>query len=166
MPNADSRDEIRWPPEFHPANVEVRARNEVRINAPPERVWAWLVWAELWPRYYPNSKNVRLMNEPGHDLKLGTRFRWKTFGLNLTSEVRELVPQEHLAWSAHGLGTWIYHAWLLRPTDDGGCWVLTEENQHGWLCRLHKFLRPQDMYNKHQLWLEQLKKKAEAGPPP
>ena len=68
---------------------------------------------------------------------------------------------ERLAWNARGLGTWVYHAWLLRPVD-GGCWVLTEENQHGWLCRLHKFFLPEDMYKKHQMWLEGLKKEAEA----
>jgi len=44
--------------------------------------------------------------------------------------------------------------------------VLTEENQHGWLCRLHKFFRPQHMYEEHQNWLEGLKKEAEAGPSP
>ena len=49
---------------------------------------------------------------------------------------------------------------------EAGCWVLTEENQYGWLCRLHKFLLPEGMYKKHQLWLEGLKREAEAGPPP
>ncbi len=34
-------------------------------------------------------------------------------------------------------------------------------------CRgLHKFLLPEDMYEEHQIWLQELKKKAEAGPPP
>jgi hypothetical protein len=160
-----AEDEIRWPPEFHPANVEVRARNEVQINASPEVVWAWLLRAPLWPDWYPNSAHVRLPGEADRDLALGMRFWWKTFGLNLVSEVKELTPCTRLAWNAKGLGTSVYHAWLLRPVD-GGCWVLTEENQHGWLCRLHKFLRPEDMYRKHQIWLEQLKKKAEAGPPP
>jgi len=161
MQMTKSRDEIHWPPEFHPANVEVRARNEVYIKASPEQVWAQLIRASCWPEFYDNAHNVHLINEPGPDLKLGTCFRWKTFGLNLTSEVIELVPGERLAWNARGLGTWVCHAWLLRPVE-GGCWVLTEENQHGWLCRLHKFFCPQHMYKKHQIWLEGLKKKAEA----
>jgi uncharacterized protein YndB with AHSA1/START domain len=156
-----AEDEIRWPPEFHPSNVEVRARNEVQIQASPEQVWALLIRARHWPKWYSNSKNVRLPEKSHLDLKAGMRFRWKTFGLNLVSEVVEFVPGERLAWNARGLGTWVYHAWLLRPVD-GGCWVLTEENQHGWLCRLHKFVYPQDMYRKHQMWLEGLKKKAEA----
>lgn len=160
MPDAASREEIRWPPEFHPANVEVRARNEVQIDAPPEIVWACLIRATSWPDFYANSQDVRL--PPGKsDLEPGMRFLWKTFRLNLISEVVEFVPQERLAWNARGLGTWVYHARLLQPVD-GGCQVLTEENQHGWLCRLHKFLLPQHMYQQHQIWLEGLKKQAEA----
>src|SRR5215470_13472322 len=105
MPPTGSRAEIRWPPEFHPANVEVRARNEIQIDAPPERVWAHLIRALRWPTFYSNAHDVRLIDEPGPDLGPNTRFRWKTFGLNLVSEVREFEPVERLAWNARGLGT-------------------------------------------------------------
>ena len=161
MPTTESRDEIHWPPEFQPDNVKVRVRNEIQINASPERVWAHLIRALRWPGYYSNAHDVRLIGEPGPDLKENIRFTWKTFGLNLVSEVIEFVPAERLAWNARGLGTWVCHAWLLRP-EKGGCWVLTEENQNGWLCRLHKLFLPHDMYKKHQMWLEGLKKEAEA----
>jgi hypothetical protein len=64
MQTAESRDEIRWPPEFHPANVEVRARNEVQIHASPEQVWALLIRATCWPEWYSNSHNP-VVAKPG-----------------------------------------------------------------------------------------------------
>ncbi|HZF09976.1 MAG TPA: SRPBCC domain-containing protein [Thermoanaerobaculia bacterium] len=165
MPTTESRDEIDWPSEFQTDKVKVHVRNEIQINATPEQVWAHLIRALRWPGYYSNAHDVRLIDEPGPDLGPNTRFHWKTFGLNLVSEVLEFVPGKRLAWNGSGLGTWVCHAWLLRPVDDG-CWVLTEENQNGWLCRLHKLFRPQHMHEEHQNWLEGLKREAEAGPPP
>lgn len=156
---------IRWPREFLPANAPVFAHNELNLPVPPEAAWAWLVRATVWPSYYPNSANVRYENEPGSDLRPGTRFRWKTFGANLLSEVVEFEPCHRLAWTADGLGIRAYHAWLLEPTPTG-CRIVTEETQHGWLCRLGKLLFPGRMERQHQVWLEQLSRVAQAGPPP
>lgn len=156
--------EIRWPQEFDPAHAPVHVRNELRMNVTPEVAWAWLVRAVRWPEWYPNSANVRFVGASGPDLQDGTVFRWKTFGANLTSEVMEYVPGERLAWNARGPGIWAYHAWLIEEVD-GGCRVLTEETQHGWLCRLGKLLLPNRMFKFHQIWLEQLQSKARTGPP-
>jgi hypothetical protein len=154
--------EIRWPPEF--ANAAVKVSNEITIkNVSPEVIWAWLIRAECWPKWYPNSSDVRIISPSGPDLREGTRFRWKTFGLYMTSEVQEFVPGERLAWNARGLGTWAYHAWLIQEVK-GGCHVLTEENQFGFLCKLQKRFLPTRMHDKHQIWLEQLQEMARGGP--
>jgi hypothetical protein len=45
----------------------------------------------------------------GSELKLGMKFRWKTFGVSLSSTVEEFIPPERLAWSARSAGFDAYH---------------------------------------------------------
>jgi uncharacterized protein YndB with AHSA1/START domain len=156
---------IRWPEEHHPSRTAVHVRNELSMPAPPEAVWAWLVRAELWPRWYRKSHRVRIVSGPRPDLALGSRFHWWTFGVAIDSTVAELVPCERLAWTARGIGVRAYHAWLLRPTGQGGCHVLTEETQDGWAARLGSLLMPNRMHRGHQIWLEALAQKAATRPP-
>jgi uncharacterized protein YndB with AHSA1/START domain len=156
---------IRWPDHYAPARCPIHVSNELAIAAPVESVWAWLVRAPLWPSWYPNSANVRFLDGAPPDLALGTRFRWKTFGVTIQSSVRELVPCERIAWDAHALGLDVYHAWLLQRTPEG-CHVLTEETQHGWIARAGALLMPGRMQRYHQVWLEGLRDKARLGMPP
>ena len=135
------------------------------IAASSETVWAWLIRAQLWPTWYPNSSNIRFLNGKAPDLALGTQFRWKTFGVTVQSTVLEFVPFERLAWDAHGIGLDAYHTWLIRETAHG-CYVIMEETQRGWLARLGKAVRPKRMEQQHQNWLEGLSKKAISGLPP
>jgi hypothetical protein len=139
-------------------------RNELEMSVSSEVVWAWLIRAEVWPTWYRNSRQV-IIEGGGPDLRLGSRFRWTTFGVRLDSKVEEFVPGERLGWSARATGIDAYHAWLIesRPS---GCYVLTEETQNGWLARLNNVLRPQNMNRQHQNWLESLQQKAAEGPPP
>ena len=155
--------QIHWPEHYDPQRAPVHVRNEREIAAPIERVWAWLVRAEQWPSWYPNASGVRIENG-GTALALGTRFRWRTFGVAIKSEVRELEAPTRLAWDAQGLGVDAYHAWLLEPTPKG-CRVLTEETQHGVVARLGARLMPRRMWEGHELWLARLAERAEAGSP-
>jgi Polyketide cyclase / dehydrase and lipid transport len=164
MKNNSTDHKILWPEEFRPEKSPIFVSNKLTMNVAPELAWAWLIRATRWPEWYPNSANVRYENESSTDLQMGTRFRWKTFGLNLQSEVVEYSPAERLAWNARGVGVWAYHAWLIRPVD-GGCVVLTEETQHGLLARLGKLLFPQRIVRLHQLWLEELQRKGQTGRP-
>ena len=157
--------EIKWPDHYAPSHCPVHVRNELDMAASQERVWAWLTRPTLWPAWYVNSANVEILEGPGPDLKEGTRFRWKTFGITIESTVLECVPDERIAWEAHAFGVDVYHAWVLRPSAKG-CRVLTEETQHGWLARLGKLFMPHRMYKYHQLWLEALESKARGGLPP
>jgi uncharacterized protein YndB with AHSA1/START domain len=154
---------IDWPENYRPERAVVHVRNELEMPAPAESVWAWLVRAKLWPTWYPNSQNV-MIEGGASDLKPGSRFRWKTFGVTLNSRVEEFLPAERLAWSARSPGVAAYHAWVIesRPS---GCYVLTEESQNGLMARLSNALRPDNMSKYHQLWLERLMAKALGGPP-
>ncbi len=157
--------EVQWPDHYAPRNCPIHVRNELDMAASPENVWAWLTRVTLWPTWYINSANIKILEGSGPDLKAATRFRWKTFGVTITSTVREYVPYERIAWDGHALGIDVYHAWVLVKSTRG-CHVLTEETQHGWIARLGKLVMPNRMYKFHQLWLEALEKKAQAGLPP
>lgn len=157
-------DAIIWPPRFAPANCPIHVRNEIEIAAPAEVAWAWLVRAERWPSWYANSADVRFLDGAPPDLAAGTRFRWRTFGVTITSTVREHEPPARLAWDAYSFGVEAYHAWLITPTA-GGCRVLTEETQHGFLARLGALVMPNRMWRYHQVWLEGLRERAESGMP-
>jgi hypothetical protein len=154
--------QILWPAGFDPAICPVHVRNELEISSSPGTVWAWLIRAQLWPTWYPNSANIVFLSGTPPDLALGTRFRWKTFGVTIESTVLEFVPYERLAWDAHGTGLEAYHAWLIQKTTEG-CNVLTEEVQHGSLAQLSNAVRPKRMEQRHQIWLEGLRAKAMAG---
>jgi hypothetical protein len=95
---------------------------------------------------------------------LGTRFRWKTFGVTVESTVLEFMPYERLAWNGHATGLDSYHAWLIQKTDEG-CNVITEETEGGGIARIGKALRPNHMEQQHQIWLEGLREKASHGLP-
>jgi len=157
--------EIRWPNHYEPSRCPVHVRNELDMAAPRDRVWAWLTRPTLWPTWYVNSANVEILEGPGPDLKEGTRFRWKTFGITIKSTVLECVPDERIGWEARAFGIDVYHAWVLLESAEG-CHVLTEETQHGWLARLGKLFMPNRMHKYHQLWLVALEGKARTGFPP
>lgn len=146
---------IKFPARYEPANSPVFVHNEININATPETVWSWLINAASWPEWYFNAANVEIDSL----LVKGATFKWKTFGNTLQSEVMEFIPYERIAWLATGTGIQAYHAWLIIPTEDG-CRVITEETQHGWMCRIGKILFPKRMHNYHQIWLEGLKAQA------
>ena len=159
------KSKVHWPERYKPENCPVHIRNELDMAAAPEYVWAWLIRATLWPAWYSNSANVKIIHGPGPDLTEGTRFRWKTFGVTITSTVHEFVPGQRIAWDAHAPGLDVYHAWVLRPSSKG-CHVLTEETQHGFIARMGGFFMPNRMYKFHQLWLEGLERQAGNELPP
>jgi uncharacterized protein YndB with AHSA1/START domain len=162
---AEERPVIKWPDHYHPSRAPVHVVNELTIPAPCEVVWAWLIRAPLWPSWYPNSSDVRLVDRPQSELRLGTLFTWKTFGVKLQSTVQEFVPRERVAWSARGPGVDAYHAWLFLPRQSG-THVITEETQYGALARMQKLFMPGRMRRGHQLWLEKLSENAQTGTPP
>lgn len=156
--------EIRWPARYRPEATRVHVRNELAMEAPAERVWAWLIRASRWPEWYPNARNVRIAGG-GRDLAPGARFTWRTFGAAVGSVVEEFIAPERIGWTGAGIGLDVYHGWLIEPRGTG-CWVLTEENQNGFAAQLQAVLMPGRMHKQHQIWLERLAAKAREGPPP
>ncbi len=137
----------------------MRVSNQIEIAAPSAAIWALLIRAAEWPLWYPNSTDVRIDGR-ANDLSPGVHFTWRTFGVTVSSTVREYVPNERIAWDGKAPGLDVYHAWLIEPRSDGS-FVLTEENQNGWAARLQSVFMPQRMFKGHQKWLEQLRSRAE-----
>ena len=157
---------IQWPEEYAPGKTHVFAHNEIVIPAPPERIWRWLLRAQLWPEWYSNAANIHFLSHTGPDLRNRSRFRWKTFGVKMTSKVLEFEPYQRIAWDAQGIGVHAYHGWVLTPVSEDVTHVVTEESRTGWLARLGQAVMPGRMHEKHQMWLESLSVKAQTGPPP
>jgi uncharacterized protein YndB with AHSA1/START domain len=155
---------IRWPERYDPSRTHVHVSNAIDIAAPREVVWAWLVDVTSWPSWYPNSSAIQV-DGGARQLALKTVFRWRTFGVQLTSQVEEFQPPERLAWTGKAPGVDVYHAWLISPTPEGSH-VLTEESQLGWLARMDHALRPSRMSRGHDQWLDRLRGRAASGPPP
>lgn len=151
---------INYPDKYKPSNCPVFVRNEISIQASPEKVWFWLTNATTWPEWYSNASNIQLLEQKDKHLVEGTVFKWRTFRTNIECLVREFEPHHRLAWEGKTTGLQVYHAWLIIPTKDG-CKIITEETQIGWLGRLGKLLVPNQMYHQHQKWLKGLKRKAE-----
>jgi len=155
---------IRWPAEHRPEVSRFLAVNELQMEADPDGAFAWLCRPDLWPSFYGNARLVRHLDGPWPRVKLGSRFRWLTFGTFIASEIVEYDPPERLAWSASGIGSRGHHAWVLRR-QEGGTLVHTEETQRGWGIAIVKpALRPL-MVRQHQRWLEGLAGAAAQGPP-
>ena len=150
---------IAWPERYATERAAVHVSNHISIEATPDRVWPWLVRASAWPSYYPNAKDVRI--DGGADaLSPDAHFTWKTFGVKVSSTVREFELNERIAWDGAAVLLDVYHVWLIEPRGSG-CWVLTEENQNGLAARAQAVLMPRRMFDGHQLWLERLKAVAE-----
>jgi hypothetical protein len=156
---------IHWPEGHSPEESSFLAVNEIHIEADPDVVWGWLARPDLWPSYYGNARFVRKLSGPWPEVRLGSRFRWLTFGVIVHSEVVEYSPFERLAWSAKELGAKGHHGWVLSARE-GGTFVRTEETQKGAMVALAKPAMKPLMVRFHQRWLEGLAGVAASGPPP
>ena len=158
-------EELDWPEGFHPDETPVYTRNEIRILADPEHIWAWLIRAGLWPTWYANSRNVKFLSGSAPDLASGTVFAWTTFGLRVKTTVREFTPPTRLAWLGGAPGARAYHGWLIEKTGEE-CRVITEETQRGIIPSLGRYFLARGLKREHQKWLEGLARMVRGGLPP
>lgn len=149
--------DIHWPEGFDPERANLFSHNELVIDAPCEKVWSHIVDAAKWPEWYPNAKDVVLLNG-AKVLEHSTTWRWTTFGLVIESKLHEYVPYSRLGWYGYAPGTRpvFYHTWYLTPQGDK-CRVVTDEVGMG---EDAAHLRATDeslMHRGHDLWLAALK---------
>jgi hypothetical protein len=152
--------DIHWPDGFHPEQADLFAHNEIAVHASCEKVFTNIVDAQMWPSWYPNSHNVKVLNSPDGKLHAGTRFSWNTFGVHIESQVHEFVPYSRIGWFGNGTGMNAYHTFLLIRTGEG-CRIVTEEVVKGPGAVEFKRKQPSAMHVGHDLWLQTLKRRSE-----
>ncbi len=155
-------DEINWPAQYAPERSTFYLRNELLIDASAQEIWDVLVRAETWPDWYEGAKDVVVLeSDSGTIDNVGTEISWSTMGQDFNSIVTEFEPPYRLAWESRKKTIKAYHAWLLIPGDEGTL-VVTEESQFGFLANMQKIFLPNKLSRLHDIWLEEIKKKAEA----
>jgi uncharacterized protein YndB with AHSA1/START domain len=159
-------DHVIWPHQYDPKISAIYALNDIDVNAPPEVVWKLLVDAEKWSSYFPAENQVKILTaEP--ELALGTNYSRVTVGFPMRLIVTECVPGRRLSWSTLVDGdetdSSAFHGWVITPTDNDCCHVLSEETQQGPFV-LEELGRknPGALYRYHQEWVERLAGAAEA----
>ena len=162
---ANGSPDIHWPEGFSPDQADLFSHNELRIEAPCERVWKHIDEATNWPQWYPNSKDVQIMGG-GDELNADSVFRWTTFGLPLESRINEFTPYSRIGWYGYAPGEKpsFYHTWYLTAAGES-CLVVTDEVARG---SSAAHLRQSDeslMHRGHDLWLATLKWMAESKHP-
>ena len=144
-----------WPAGFDPRTAPVYARNEIRTDRTAEQLWPALVTATRWPQWYPHAERV-VITGGGDALTATSHFTWTTLGVRVKTQITEYEPARRLAWSGSGPGASGYHRWILTPAPDGGCLVVTEEVQTGFVPRLAAGRLRRSLHINHQQWLEGL----------
>ena len=152
--------EIHWPIGHTPADADLFAHNELLIHAFCSNVWQHLVQAQTWPEWYPNSRNVKLLNSPDGGLHQDTQFSWDTFGVHIESQIHEFALDSRIGWFGQGTGMDAYHTFLLLKAPEG-CRVVTEEVVRGPGAVEFRKNDPQAMHRGHDLWLSSLKQVSE-----
>lgn len=159
--------DIVWPAGYLPGTTDNYVSNEIVVTGlHAGQVWPRLNNPQRWPAYHGNASDIVFHDESGPELRLGTRFRFTTFGFPVEAEVTEhQVPAcgrpGRLAW--HG---WVesdpdgrldvHHAWLFEDLPGNRVRILTQETQIGKPARELAATRPNPMLNAHQEWLEGL----------
>ena len=115
----------------------LRARKEININAPVEKVWATLIDINHWSDWQPTVASAELEG----NLATGATFKWKAMGLNIASMIQELEPQKAIAWAGKSLGMNAVHMWNFEPVDHHTR-VTTTESLSGWFPKILKFFDP------------------------
>jgi len=152
---------IHWPTGLSPEKADLFAHNEIFINAPCTTVWKDITEAEKWPEWYPNSSNVKVLNNKTGILEKNSLFTWNTFGIHLDStRVHEYVLNSRLGWFGYTNGLKAYHTWLLEG-QSGGCKITMEEIGMGAGAKAMHAKDPNAMQKGHQLWDTRLKQLAE-----
>jgi uncharacterized protein YndB with AHSA1/START domain len=154
---------INWPERYEPKEASFFVHNQIDIDAPPEAVWNVIVQAETWPAWYEGAENVKVSNGTNGVLGPRSTFTWSTMGLDFTSTVTEFEPPYRLSWESRKSTIQGYHAWLIIRTDTGSR-VVTEESQYGFMTLLQKVFVPNKLHRLHDVWLNQIKTRAEAPP--
>jgi uncharacterized protein YndB with AHSA1/START domain len=107
------------------------ASSKIQVAAPPEVVWDVLADFGRWPQWNPEVKSLTIDGPVAE----GTRFKWRTGPLTITSILREVRRPASVGWTGKAFGIDAVHVWRFEH-HDGGALVRTEESWAGALPRI------------------------------
>ncbi|MEU6967026.1 SRPBCC family protein [Kitasatospora aureofaciens] len=139
-------------------HAPVITRADILIHAPLHTVWKIQTDVEKWPAWQPNVETV-VKDTPGQ-LRPGSRFRWSTEGLDITSTVRQVDHGRRLAWGGPAQGITAVHVWTFTPTREGVL-VHTEESWTGEPVTANQAALQAALDNSLHNWVINLKHEAE-----
>ena len=137
-------------------DAPVKSRVELKIAAPPERVWDILTRFQDWPRWNPDVKSMAFDGP----VAPGSEFRWKAGPGTIVSTLEVVEPPRYIRWRGHTMSINAVHEWRLEPSD-GGTRVETEESFSGLLARLLRRQLQKTLDKSLRDGLEHLKREAE-----
>ena len=117
--------------------ASLKAKKEIEIDAPVDKVWSLLTGIDDWARWQPDVTSARLDG----DLSVGTEFKWKAMGLKITSSIEELEPSKRIGWTGKSIGMKAVHRWNFDPQGNL-THVITEESLSGWFPGVLKIFDP------------------------
>ena len=133
-------------------------RKEVFIQAPPEEVWKIHTDIDGWSQWHPGITTSELEGP----LTVGSVFRWKAGGFNITSTLELVEPIRQIGWIGRGFGTKAKHIWELQPQNDGTR-LSTEESLEGWLVTVLTSMMRKTLEESLKVWLDSLKRQVESS---
>lgn len=139
------------------ADAPLVARKEIFIHAPLETVWRIQTDINAWKEWQPDISHSKLDG----GLEVGSVFRWTSGGFSVTSTIQIIESLQRIGWTGIALGSRAKHLWIFQRQQDGAV-VTTEESMEGWLISLLKLLMPYFLEMSLDVWLKNLKTKAES----
>lgn len=146
----------------------IEVRNEIVIQAAPERIWELLTDVEGWPSWYRACRWVQVestgtaASTPGSARPVS--FRWKAHPVTLRSTVVATDRPHLFAIVADAPGLHADRTFTLRPTSDGlSTVVISHETQVGLLPRLGRVFLARRLHAANQTMFDDLARAAGHG---
>ncbi|UOU97014.1 SRPBCC family protein [Chryseobacterium daecheongense] len=134
----------------------VKTYQEITIDASLQKIYEIMSDINQWAEWHHDVKESRL-NGP---FKKGSSFDWKSGGLTIHSTLHTTIPGQKIGWSGKAFGAFAIHNWSFIE-HNGKTIVKVEESMEGWLVYLMQNTFQKGLENSLQLWLRNLKLKAE-----
>ncbi len=113
------------------------ARKSELIKAPIDHVWQIQSDINNWPKWQKEVSHAKLQGK----LEKGTVFTWKAMGMNIYSELQEVIENKIIGWSGKSFGMNAVHIWTFIK-EGNNTRVTTEESLSGWFPTLIKIFKP------------------------
>ncbi len=140
------------------SNAPVIVSEKILINASLEDIWRIHTAIDQWPLWQHDIIAAQIDGS----VAVGETFHWKTFGLSISSTIKEMEPQRRIVWGGSAQGIDAIHVWTMMSSPNGVV-VQTEESWDGEPVRVKVEESRKSLEGSLQNWLRDLKRTAESA---